>query len=105
MNLSKKVSDPQLDTWGGGLEVLLDHFYLFHKGDGKLYFFQLSIGCILRWLGKDMQKEFKSGKRKWKVGKTEVKSRENEKKILLAEKSQENEKSRKRKTISFNKMQ
>ena len=24
---------------GGGLEFLPGHFYLFHKGDGKLYFF------------------------------------------------------------------
>ena len=27
-----------LDIGGGGLEVLPDHFYLFHKGDGKKKF-------------------------------------------------------------------
>ena len=32
---------------GGGLEFLPDHFFLFHKGDGKLYFFHPGIGCIL----------------------------------------------------------
>ena len=31
---------------GGGLEFLPGHFVLFHKGDGKLYFFHLRIACI-----------------------------------------------------------
>ena len=33
---------PPLDIggggWGGGLEFLPGHFYLVHKGDGKLFF-------------------------------------------------------------------
>ena len=42
------VRGPPLDIWGGGgaLEFLPDHFYLFHKGDGKLYFYHLRVGCI-----------------------------------------------------------
>ena len=31
---------------GGGLEFLPGHLFLFHKWDGKLYFFHISIGCI-----------------------------------------------------------
>ena len=39
---------PPLDIGGGGggLEFLPGHFYLFHKGDGKLYFVTFRIGCI-----------------------------------------------------------
>ena len=33
---------PPLDIGGGGLGI----FFLFHKGDEKLYFFHLRIGCI-----------------------------------------------------------
>ena len=35
-----------LDIWGGGLEFSPGHIYLFHKGDGKLYFFHLRITSI-----------------------------------------------------------
>ena len=36
----EKIRGPPLDNWGG----VPWHFYLFHKGDGKLYVFHL--GCI-----------------------------------------------------------
>ena len=29
-----------------GMVCLPGHFFLFHKGDGKSYFFHLRIGCI-----------------------------------------------------------
>ena len=41
------LEGPPLDIWRG-LELLPGHFcyFIFHTGDGKLYFFHLRIGCI-----------------------------------------------------------
>ena len=34
----RSLGSPDQISGGGGLEFLPGHFYLFHKGDGKLYF-------------------------------------------------------------------
>ena len=41
INLS--LRGPPIDILGAGLEILPGHLYLFHKGDGKLYFFTKSL--------------------------------------------------------------